>query len=78
MFQRGISERDVYAVTNSGEAIERYPDDEPYLSTLLLGWTDSRPLHVLLADNVPEKTVIVVTVYEPDDLRWQPGFRRRG
>ena len=78
MFQRGISERDVYAVANSGEAIERYPDDEPYPSTLLLGWTDSRPLHVLLADNVPEKTVIVVTVYEPDDLRWQPGFRRRG
>ena len=77
MFQRGISEWNVYAVANDGEVIERYPDDEPYPSTLLLGWIDSRPLHILLADNVPEKTVIVVTVYEPDDLRWQPGFERR-
>ena len=77
MFERGITERDVYAVANSGEEIERYPDDEPYPSTLLLGWVGPSPLHVLLADNVMEETVIVVTVYEPDDLRWQPGFRRR-
>ena len=77
MFERGISERDVYAVANGGEETERYPHDEPYPSTLLLGWIGPSPLHVLLADNVMEETVIVVTVYEPDDLRWQPGFRRR-
>ena len=77
MFQRGISERDVYAVANTGEEIERYLDDAPYPSKLYLGWIGSRPLHVLLADNVLQETVIVVTVYEPDDLRWQPGFRRR-
>ena len=77
MFERGISERDVYGVANGGDEIERYPDDEPYPSTLLLGWIGPSPLHVLLADNVVEETVIVVTVYEPDDLRWLPGFKRR-
>ena len=77
MFERGISERGVCAVANSGEEIERYPDDEPYPSMLLLGWVNSRPLHVLLAEDVLEETIIVVTVYEPDDLRWQPGFKRR-
>ena len=77
MFERGISERDVYEVANGGEAIERYPDDEPYPSTLLLGWVGPSPLHVLLAEDAVGQTAVVVTVYEPDDLRWQPGFKRR-
>ena len=77
MFRRRISEQDVHAVANTGEVIEQYPDDSPYPSILLLGRVNSRPLHVLLADNVLEKTVIIVTAYEPDDLRWRPGFKRR-
>lgn len=77
MFQRNISEADVYRVLETGEVIETYPDDAPYPSRLLLGWSGSRPLHVVIAEDSEEGITIVVTVYEPDLLRWEPGFRRR-
>ena len=60
-----------------GEVIEDYPDDTPYPSSLVLGWIDSRPVHVVLANNTLDGVHVVVTLYEPDDVRWQPDFRRR-
>ena len=77
MFERRGNEQDVYAVARTGEVIEVYPDDTPYPSRLLLGWVGGRPLHLVLADNVREDKAIVVTIYEPDDMLWPPGFRRR-
>jgi hypothetical protein len=36
------------------------------------------PAHVVvLADNQVEDETIVVTLYEPDVVLWQPGFRKR-
>ncbi|MDO8689959.1 MAG: DUF4258 domain-containing protein [Dehalococcoidia bacterium] len=77
MFQRGISREDVRHVLSTGETIEEYPDDAPYPSRLLLGWRGSRPLHVVVADNVEVGEAIVVTVYEPDSGQWNAGFRRK-
>src|SRR5262249_22051552 len=79
MFQRGISVRDVRAALATGETIETYSDDAPYPSRLVLGWVGggARALHVVVADNVAANEVIIVTVYEPDLVTWQPGFRRR-
>ena len=78
MFQRGISVRDVRAALETGETIETYSDDVPYPSRLVLGWVGgARALHVVVADNVAANDVIIVTVYEPDLVTWQPGFRRR-
>ena len=39
MSERQISIDDVKAVIGSGETIEDYPDDRPFPSRLLLGWT---------------------------------------
>ena len=77
MAQRGISEIDVLSVLTAGETIEAYPDDTPYPSRLLLGESASRPLHVVAAENSRAHETIVVTVYEPDPLLWEAGFRRR-
>lgn len=77
MFQRGISEQEVRETLESGETIERYPDDTPYPSRLVLGWCGGRPIHVVAADNPQENEIIVVTVYEPDPALWEPDFRRR-
>ena len=66
--------RDVLA---GGDTIERYPEDTPYPSRLMLGWHDRRPVHVVVADNQAEDEMIVITVYEPDLTRWEPGFRER-
>lgn len=77
MFQRQISEEDVKHVLATGEVIERYPNDIPYPSKLLLGQRGSRPLHVVAADNAEGDETIVVTVYEPDPQEWDAGFTRR-
>ncbi|HEV8725662.1 MAG TPA: DUF4258 domain-containing protein [Candidatus Binatia bacterium] len=63
-----------YSVTKT---LEDYPDDTPYPSRLVLGWNDRRPIHVVVADNVDEQENIVITVYEPDPLEWEPDFKRR-
>ncbi len=77
MFQRQISYAAVLQVLVSGTTIEHYPDDLPYPSRLVLGWWESRPIHVVVADDTEEGTRIVVTVYEPDLEEWEPGFRKR-
>ena len=77
MFRRRISEEDIRQVLATGEVVEEYPDDTPYPSRLVLGWCGTRPIHVVVADNVEARETIVVTVYEPDLAQWEPGFRRR-
>jgi hypothetical protein len=68
---------DVRQVLETGQIIERYPDDVPYASQLVLGWIGSRPIHVVAADNFDAHEAIVITVYEPDPGQWEPGFRQR-
>jgi hypothetical protein len=77
MFQRQISAAAVLNVLNTGATVEQYPDDFPYPSRLVLGWWNSRPLHVVVADSTEEAISIVVTVYQPNLEEWEPGFRRR-
>ena len=49
MFQRGVNEEDVRTVVATGKTIERYPDDHPDPSRLVLGWRGTQPLHVVVA-----------------------------
>ncbi len=77
MFQRKVSAEDVISVIDKGEVIENYPDDTPYPSQLILGWCKSRPLHVVLAKNLLDKELIVITAYEPDSEKWDKDFKRR-
>jgi len=77
MFARGISAEEVRETLEGGETIERYPDDTPYPSRLVLGWPAGRPVHVVAADNVQQNEIIVVTVYEPDPDVWEADLRRR-
>ncbi|MBI4193513.1 MAG: DUF4258 domain-containing protein [Betaproteobacteria bacterium] len=77
MFERGITEAEVARVLSEGEEIAAYPDDTPYPSRLLLGWRGDHPLHVVAAYNEQDGEQIVITVYEPDPLLWEDGFRRR-
>ncbi len=77
MFERGITEEDVRHVLETGEIIERYPDDRPYPSQLVLGWREDRPLHVVVAEQAEADTLIVITVYEPNPVLWEDDFKRR-
>ncbi len=77
MFQRNISVQDVRGVLETGETIERYPDDWPFPSRLVLGWRHNRPIHVIVADDEKGGEAVVVTVYEPDPQLWDADFKRR-
>ncbi len=77
MFQRGIDEKDIKEILERGETIEEYPDDIPFPSRLVLGWSAGRPLHVVVADNQKAGEVIIVTVYQPSLGQWDNEFKRR-
>jgi Domain of unknown function (DUF4258) len=77
MFRRGISQAEVRIVVENGEVIEDYPADTPYPSQLLLGWSRTRPVHVVVAYNVTDDEAIVITAYEPDPPQWDAEFKRR-
>ena len=77
MFERGITEAEAHKVLCEGEEIATYPEDTPYPSRLLLGWRGDKPLHVVVAYNAQSDEEIVITVYEPDSVLWDDGFRRR-
>lgn len=76
MFERNISEVEVREVIEADDVIERYPDELPCPSRLLVGFPNKRPLHVVATQSKSGATVII-TVYEPDPEQWEPGFRRR-
>ena len=77
MFERSITTAEIRTALANGEIIEKYPEDTPYPSRLVLGWRGSRPLHIVLADNAENNEWIIVTVYQPDPEQWDTGFKRR-
>jgi hypothetical protein len=77
MAERGITVDEVRTVLTQGKTIEDYPGDTPYPSRLVLGWVGQRPLHVVAAKTASAREIIVITVYEPDTIRWDAEFRRR-
>lgn len=77
MFERGISRTEVRHVLVTGKVIKEYPQDVPYPSQLVLGWSGNRALHVLVAINAQTQKIYIVTVYEPDSNLWEPDFRRK-
>ncbi|MBZ5543138.1 MAG: DUF4258 domain-containing protein [Acidobacteriia bacterium] len=77
MFRRGIGLDEVHQALSTGETIESYPQDIPYPSRLVLGWSGNRALHIVTADNTEDRETIVITVYEPDPALWNTDFRRR-
>ena len=71
MIRRDIGAAEIeQAVLGPSEVIEDYPSDKYGPSCLILGYTDKgRPLHVQCAYPGPV-VVRIVTVYEPDPVRW--------
>ena len=68
MFQRNISTDDIKGIVINGEIIEEYGDDEPCPSTLILGFLENIPYHVVIAEC--EDHVRIVTVYKPEGDKW--------
>ena len=77
MFHREITKNDVIKVIDNGQIISDYPEDKPYPSCLILGFTNGKPVHVVFALNNKSKVGIVVTAYIPDFNLWTKDFKSR-
>jgi len=75
MFRRNIQPAEVELILNTGIAIQNYPNDKPFLSYLLLGFQEGRPIHIVLAINETDFTCIIVTAYIPDPTIWDSDYK---
>lgn len=74
--QRNIRMRDIRYCILSGEIIEQYPDDFPFPSCLVLGYTeDKRIIHVVLSDEGSGSRII--TAYIPSTDKWNDDMKAR-
>ncbi|MBD5117502.1 MAG: DUF4258 domain-containing protein [Ruminococcaceae bacterium] len=74
--QRKIKTIDAVTATANGEIIERYPEDRPYPSCLVLGCTvNGKMLHVVCS--VGENKLWIITAYYPDTEKWETDFKTR-
>ncbi|HOW05872.1 ATP-binding cassette domain-containing protein [Methanospirillum hungatei] len=52
-------------------------DDYPLPSALIYGYSKNRLLHIFVVFNKEENEIIVITTYEPDEIHFDPGKKRR-
>lgn len=76
MFEREVSYAEVIETLKAGEVIEQYSEDKAHPGQLLLGRSQERPLHVVVAFG-EDNSAIGITVYEPDPGQWDDEFKRR-
>jgi hypothetical protein len=77
MRQRNFTVSDVLSVLNKFEVIEEYSDDRPFSSYLILGYSDSKPLHIVVAVNSEDFEIHLITVYSSDSSIWDITYRRK-
>ena len=76
LFQRKVHIDDVKTVLSKGEIIEQYPNDYPFPSCLVLGYTlTGCPLHVVCGSDGVE--LWIITAYFPNPEEWTDGFKQR-
>ncbi len=73
-----IYDAEIEQAIDNGQIIEEYLTDKPYPSYLIFGQTSKkRPLHAVCAWCWEDELAIVVTVYQPDPVRWIEFKKRR-
>jgi Domain of unknown function (DUF4258) len=77
MVERWITRAEVREVLLGGECIEDYPKDRPLPSGLFLSWVRGRPLHVVAAFDMANRTVAIIITYEPTVEYFEADFRTR-
>ena len=74
---RRINVQNVCEVISNGTIIEDYPEDKYGPSCLIFGMTaGGRPIHIQCS--YPSRSIIkIITLYEPDPVRWIDFKKRR-
>ena len=77
MAERGILRHEVLDVLNKKDIVRIYQDDKPFPSVLLLGFSDERPLHVVMSFDEKTSTVFIITAYQPDLFIFESDFKTK-
>lgn len=77
MLEQDINEVEVRDVLENGDMIEETVDQFGARKQLHLHVLAGRPVHVLTVNDEEAHRTEIITVYEPDLDRWEPGFRTR-
>lgn len=77
MHRRKISIEEIHEALKKGDTIEDYPDDTPFPSRLISAIVHSRPIHVVAADNPETGETIIISVYEPNVIKWDSYYKTR-
>lgn len=78
MFERNISEKDIAFVLDTGQVIESYENDTPFPSVLINGKDlTGQYIHLVVAMDIAEKRLYIITAYRPDPTVWENDFNRR-
>ena len=74
--QRGIKQKDIKNCIMTGEIIEQYPEDFPFQSCLIFGYTiNNKIMHVVASD---EGTVSrIITAYFPNKEKFEDDLKTR-
>jgi len=75
MRERNIRYVDIASSIADGVIIEQYEDDKPYPSCLILGYSEKKPLHVVLS--LDRGILWVITTYTPTLAKWEEGYKIR-
>ena len=73
--ERGISTDDILFVFRTGLIIEQYPEDTPFPSCLILGYSGERALHIVAS--IDEGLIYIITAYAPNPDKWESDWRTR-
>lgn len=73
--ERGINTNDIQFLFKTGEIIEQYPDDTPFPSCLILGYSGERALHVVAS--IDEGLIYIITAYAPNPEKWEADWKTR-
>lgn len=74
--QRGIKQKDIKNCILTGEIIEQYPEDFPFQSCLIFGYTiDNKIIHVVASDEGSVSRII--TAYFPNKEKFENDLKTR-
>ena len=75
--ERGLPQSAVLRAIQSGTIIRDYADDYPYPSALILGGSEGKSIHVVVALDTKNNWGYIVTAYEPDSGHFESNQRTR-
>ena len=73
--ERGIHIEDILFAFRAGQIIEQYPDDKPFPSCLILGYSGERALHAVAS--IDEDLIYIITAYAPSPEKWESDWKTR-